>query len=59
MSKCTNCVHYMEVTYHTKQHDTKAYCLKLEDALSINIPIEECNQFVPNMSLVNDNPIKT
>ena len=46
-NKCLNCKHYMKVTYKNGKGGNKTFCLKLDDILSANIVVTECNQFEP------------
>jgi len=43
----------MEITYKNGKGGKKTHCLKLEDVLSANVIILDCNQFESKISLTN------
>ena len=47
IAKCVNCKYYMKVMYKNGKGGKKTFCLKLDDILSANIVVTECNQFEP------------
>lgn len=47
INKCLNCKYYMEITYKNGKGGKKTHCLKLDDTLSANVTVVECNQFKP------------
>jgi len=57
-TKCSNCKHYMEIIYTNGKGGKKTHCLKLEDVLSANIIVLNCNQFESKIDLTNTNPVK-